>query len=177
MRAAVVSTQALAPIAEGLGIGESLLLGRGEESSGGRNKASILADALEAVLGAVYLAAGYSGAESLVLELMEAHIAEVASEARLGDPKNRLQELAARMGLGSPAYEISERGPDHAKQFSAGAVVAGRQVGSGSGGSKKEAERQAAVAALERLREDAQRAAQVVEAEDARNGDSVVAPY
>jgi len=151
MRAAVVSTPALAPFAERLGIGEAILLGRGEESSGGRHKASILADALEAVIGAVYLSGGYDVATEFVLDLMGDHIAGAADEARLGDPKNQLQELAVRRGLGSPTYEIAERGPDHAKLFTAEAMVGGARIGSGSGPSKKEAERRAAVAALEAL--------------------------
>jgi ribonuclease-3 len=148
MRAAVVSTPALAPIALELGLDAAVLLGRGEESSGGRQKASILADALEAVIGAVYLAAGYDGATAFVLELMGTRVAEGADEARLGDPKNQLQELAVRLGLGSPSYELVERGPDHAKLFTAAALVGGERIGSGSGPSKKEAERRAAVAAL-----------------------------
>lgn len=151
MRAAVVSTPALAPLAEALGVGQAVLLGRGEESSGGRRKASILADALEAVIGAVYLSGGYAAAADFVLELMGGHIAAAAGEARLGDPKNQLQELAVGRGLGSPSYVLAERGPDHAKLFSAEVVVAGERIGSGSGPSKKEAERRAAVAALEAL--------------------------
>lgn len=151
MRAAVVSTPALAPLADRLGIGKELLLGRGEEASGGRTKASILADALEALIGAVYLSGGYEAASALVLDLLEGHIADTAAEARLGDPKNQLQEMAARLGLEAPSYEISERGPDHAKVFTAEAVVGGEHLSSGVGRSKKEAERHAAVGALARL--------------------------
>ncbi len=160
MRAAVVSTPALAPLADRLGVGEELLLGRGEEASGGRTKASILADALEALIGAVYLSGGYEAASRFVLDLLEGHIAATADEARLGDPKNQLQEMAARLGREAPSYEMSERGPDHAKVFTAEAVVGGERLGSGVGRSKKEAERQAAVAALARLTEPtAERAA------------------
>lgn len=148
VRAAVVSTLALAPVAEALGIGEALLLGKGEESSGGRRKASILADCLEAVIGAVYLSAGLEGARGLVLELLGPRIVAVASEARLGDPKNRLQELAAQMTLGLPVYLVEERGPDHAKQFTAQAIVGGEHLGTGDGRSKKDAERRAAEEAL-----------------------------
>lgn len=148
VRAAVVSTLALAPAAERLGIGEALLLGKGEASSGGRHKASILADCVEAVIGAVYLTAGIEGARDLVLEMLGSLVTEVAAEARLGDPKNRLQELAAQMGLGSPSYVMHERGPDHAKQFTADAVIAGEHLGIGDGHSKKEAERRAAAVAL-----------------------------
>lgn len=148
VRAAVVSTLALAPVAESLGIGDALLLGKGEESSGGRHKSSILADCLEAVIGAVYLSAGITGARRFVLDLLLPRIAEVASEARLGDPKNRLQELAAQMVLGMPTYLMQERGPDHAKQFTARALVAGEHLGTGDGRSKKDAERRAADEAL-----------------------------
>jgi ribonuclease III len=151
VRAAVVSTQALAPVAEALGIGEALLLGKGEASSGGRHKASILADCVEAVIGAVYLTAGIEGARDLVLAMLGGLVTDIAAEARLGDPKNRLQELAARMMLGMPSYVVRERGPDHAKQFTADAVVAGEHLGVGDGHSKKEAERRAAAVALDAL--------------------------
>jgi ribonuclease III len=155
VRAAVVSTTALAPVARALGIGPELLLGRGEESSGGRAKASILADSFEAVIGAVWLAAGFEAARRFVLGLLEPYIAEVASEARLGDPKNRLQELSVQLMLGMPSYVMTERGPDHAKHFVAEAVVAGERLGTGDGTSKKDAERRAAEAALAVLRERA----------------------
>lgn len=148
VRAAVVSTLALAPVAESLGVGDALLLGKGEESSGGRHKSSILADCLEALIGAVYLSAGIAGASQFVLELLGPGIAAVASEARLGDPKNRLQELAAQMMLGVPLYVVRERGPDHAKQFTAQAVLGGEHLGTGEGRSKKDAERRAAEEAL-----------------------------
>lgn len=151
VRAAVVSTQALAPAAEELGIGEALLLGKGEASSGGRHKASILADCVEAVIGAVYLTAGIEGAREFVLDLLGSLVSDIAAEARLGDPKGRLQELAAQMVLGPPSYVVSERGPDHAKRFTADAVVAGEHLGIGDGHSKKEAERRAAAVALDAL--------------------------
>jgi ribonuclease-3 len=151
VRAAVVSTQALAPAAESIGIGDALLLGKGEASSGGRHKASILADCVEAVIGAVYLTAGIEGARDLVLAMLGSRVTDVAAEARLGDPKNRLQELAAQMALGLPRYVVHERGPDHAKHFTADAFVAGEHLGVGDGGSKKEAERRAAAAALDLL--------------------------
>jgi len=148
VRAAVVSGLGLGPIAASLGLGEAILLGRGEEVSGGRSKSSILVDALEAVIGAVYLSAGFPGAQLLVESLLGPTIAAVANEARLGDPKNRLQELCARFGWEAPTYLVSERGPDHAKQFEATAVVSGRELGIGAGRSKKVAEREAARGAL-----------------------------
>ncbi|HEV8065369.1 MAG TPA: ribonuclease III [Acidimicrobiales bacterium] len=148
VKAAAVSTIALAPVAEALGLGDAILLGKGEEVSGGRQKASILADCLEAVIGAVYLSAGSDGAREWVLSLFHEHVKAIAAEARLGDPKNRLQELAAQRGLGPPSYLLSESGPDHAKSFMAAAVVNGRTVGTGAGRSKKDAERHAAEVAL-----------------------------
>jgi ribonuclease-3 len=155
VRAAVVSTLALAPAAEALGLGPALLLGKGEESSGGRHKASILADCVEAVIGAVYLAAGLEGARTLVLDLLGGHVIEIAQSARLGDPKNRLQEIAVQMALGAPVYAVQERGPDHAKQFTAEVIVRGERLGTGVGRSKKDAERHAAEVALAVLLERA----------------------
>jgi len=170
VRAAVVSTLALAPVAESLGIGDALLLGKGEEGSGGRHKSSILADCLEAVIGAVYLSAGTTGARRFVLELLGPRIAEVASQARLGDPKNRLQELAAQMILGLPSYVVRERGPDHAKQFTAQVAVGGEHVGTGEGRSKKDAERRAAEEALEVLLDRWRAATPVVRDPSGLNG-------
>ncbi len=152
MRAAVVSTAALAPIAERAGVGRALLLGRGEDASGGRSKPSLLADALEAVIGATYLASGLDGARGLVLELLGEKIAEVSSGIELGDAKNRLQELASRRGEDLPRYEVRESGPDHAKRFAAAVTVGREVVGRGAGSSKKQAERAAALDALETLR-------------------------
>ncbi|MHB1508184.1 MAG: ribonuclease III [Acidimicrobiales bacterium] len=148
VRAAVVSTLALAPVADSLGIGGALLLGKGEEGSGGRQKASILADCLEAVIGAVYLSAGLDGASRFILGLLGPLITAVGSQARLGDPKNRLQELAAQSALGPPVYVVAENGPDHAKQFTAVVSVGGEHLGTGKGRSKKAAERSAAEEAL-----------------------------
>lgn len=151
VRAAVVSTQGLAPVARSLGLGAALLLGKGEESSGGREKDSLLVDCLEAVIGAVYLSDGFRGATAFVESLVGRRIGDVAHDARLGDPKNRLQELAARLGTGPPSYLTTQEGPDHAKRFSAEAVLEGRRLGRGEGTSKKDAERQAAQGALAAL--------------------------
>lgn len=151
VRAAVVSTFGLAPLARRLGLGATLLLGKGEEASGGREKASILVDALEAVIGAVYLASGFDGAQRFVEELVGPEVSIVAAEARLGDPKNQLQEMSARLGYGAPGYSVTEKGPDHAKQFTAEAILSGRRVGRGESGSKKDAERKAAQDALTAL--------------------------
>jgi ribonuclease-3 len=151
VRAAVVSTFGLAPLARRLGIGERLLLGKGEEASGGRDKASILVDSFEAVIGAVYLSAGFAGAQSFVEEIVGPEVSLVASEARLGDPKNQLQEMSAHLGYGAPTYAVTEKGPDHAKRFTAVAILCGRRVGEGESGSKKDAERRAAQDALTAL--------------------------
>lgn len=151
IRAEVVSSVALAPLAHELGIGDALLLGRGEEHSGGRMKPSLLADTLEAVFGAIYLASGVELTSSFVLGITEGTLVRESSRTTFGDAKNRLQELAARRGVANPVYEITEQGPDHKKHFVASVEVAGT-TGSGEGNSKKEAERQAAgavIAALE----------------------------
>jgi ribonuclease-3 len=153
VKAAVVSMPTLAPVAAELGLGAAVLLGKGEDASGGREKPSILADTLEAVIGAVYLASGYEGAAKLVLSLLGDHARDVAAEARLGDPKNRLQELAAQLHLDPPTYLMRERGPDHAKHFTAEAVLGRNHLGRGQGRSKREAERRAAVQALAVLEE------------------------
>ena len=152
MRAAVVSSEALAPIAAELGVGEALLLGRGEAASGGRRKPSLLADALEALIGATYLAGGLEAARALVIDLA-GEVIEASDRDRgaLGDAKNRLQELASRLGLEPPRYEVRDEGPDHAKRFEATVYVADRRAGRGEGRSKKQAERAAASAALAEL--------------------------
>jgi ribonuclease-3 len=151
LRASVVSTEALAPIADELGVGGAVLLGRGEETSGGRAKDSILADCLEAIIAAIYLTFDLSAATAFVVPLLEGPIAATAAEGRLGDPKNRLQELAARLNFSLPSYQVNDTGPDHAKLFFAEVTLGAEVLGRGSGSSKKLAERLAAVAALEVL--------------------------
>jgi ribonuclease-3 len=147
LRAAVVNMRALAGVARGLQLGSYVRLGKGEEGTGGRDKASILADTLEAVLGAVYLDCGLSEADALVHRLFDPVIAR---SARLGaglDWKTSLQELTAAELLGVPEYHVDESGPDHQKSFHASVRIAGRTFGEGEGRSKKEAEQQAAEAA------------------------------
>lgn len=147
MRAAIVNARALADVARELGLGEHLLLGRGEENTGGRDKSSILADTLEAVIGAVYLERGLAVAEALVHLLFDA-LVERASTLGAGlDWKTSLQELTASLDLGAPDYAVEESGPDHAKAFRASAVIGAEVWGEGTGRSKKEAEQQAAEAA------------------------------
>lgn len=151
LRAAVVNMRALAGVGRGLGLGRFLLLGKGEEASGGRDKSSILADTVEAVIGAVYFEHGIDVARELVHRLVDDLL---DSSARLGaglDWKTSLQELTATASLGVPEYAVSEEGPDHAKLFHAAAMVHGRARGEGSGRSKKEAEQAAAAAAFRSL--------------------------
>jgi ribonuclease-3 len=147
LRAAVVNMRALADVARGLQLGSYVRLGRGEEGTGGRDKSSILADTLEAVIGAVYVERGLTEASALVHRLFDPVIAR---SARLGaglDWKTSLQELTASGVLGVPEYHVEESGPDHQKSFRASVTVGGHTYGSGSGRSKKEAEQQAAEAA------------------------------
>ncbi len=147
LRAAVVNMRALADVARGLKLGSYVRLGRGEEGTGGRDKSSILADTLEAVIGAVYFERGLDEAGGLVHRLFDPVIAR---SARLGaglDWKTSLQELTAAGFLGVPEYHVEESGPDHQKFFRASVWVGGRSYGSGEGHSKKEAEQQAAEAA------------------------------
>ncbi|MDQ1684036.1 MAG: ribonuclease [Frankiaceae bacterium] len=144
LRAAVVNSRALASLARRLGVGEYLRLGRGEQGSGGRDKSSILADALEALIGAVYLARGAEAARAWVLDAFAGLLDQAAKLGAGLDWKTSLQELAAGRALGVPEYEVAEAGPDHAKTFTAVAVVGGEQVGVGEGRSKKEAEQRAA---------------------------------
>ena len=147
LRAAVVNMRALAGVARGLRLGRYVRLGKGEEGTGGRDKSSILADTLEAVLGAVYLDQGLAEADALVHRLFDPVIAR---SARLGaglDWKTSLQELTAAEILGVPEYHVDESGPDHQKSFRASVRIGGRTYGEGAGHSKKEAEQQAAEAA------------------------------
>ncbi len=144
LRAAVVNMRALAGVARGLRLGAYVRLGKGEEGTGGRDKSSILADTLEAVLGAVYIERGLGEADALVHRLFDPVIAR---SARLGaglDWKTSLQELTAAEELGVPEYHVDESGPDHQKSFRASVRIAGRTYGEGEGRSKKEAEQQAA---------------------------------
>lgn len=144
VRATVVSAAALAEVALELGLGDSLLLGKGEDASGGREKPSILADATEAVIGAVYLDGGWAAAAALVLRVLAPRIAEAAVGPGGQDYKTRLQELSARRFETLPRYEVADHGPDHAKHFSATVWVGDVAWGTGQGRSKKQAEQAAA---------------------------------
>jgi len=147
LRASVVNMRALADIARAVkpdGLGAYIRLGRGEESTGGRDKSSILADAVEAVLGAVYLEHGIEGAARVVHALFD-ELMHGAANLGVGlDWKTSLQELTAERGLGVPEYLMTSEGPDHAKTFTARASVAGRIFSASVGHSKKQAEQVAA---------------------------------
>jgi ribonuclease-3 len=145
---------ALAGVARALGdggIGPHLLLGRGEETTGGRNKNSILADALEALLGAIHLGCGQHTAAAVVHRLFDPLLAEAPSRGAGLDPKTSLQEITAELGLGAPTYEVHDDGPDHAKTFTAAVLLAGTVHGQGTGRTKKAAEQHAAEAAWHTL--------------------------
>ena len=147
LRASVVNMRALADIGRGIGpdgLGAYIRLGRGEETTGGRDKSSILADTVEAVIGAVYLEHGLDGAARVVHTLFDELMHDVATSGAGLDWKTTLQELTAERALGVPEYEMSSDGPDHAKVFTARAVVAGRIFDACRGRSKKEAEQAAA---------------------------------
>lgn len=148
LRASVVSAHNLGTVARSIDLGNYLLLGRGEEASGGRNKNSILSDALEAVLGAIYLELGFDEAERVILMLMRSQIEEFAEGPGYSDFKSRLQELLAQLAMTPPQYELEWSGPDHARVFRATVRVADVVLGTGSGSSKKLAEQEAAQNAL-----------------------------
>jgi len=155
IRAAAVNTRSLADVARGLGVGAEVLLGRGEELSGGRDKDSILADTLEAIIGAAYLDGGMDVAMDLVERLFRDLLSEIVDRRGSLDHKTSLQELAAA-GVGSvPVYAVTDEGPDHNKAFTAQVEIDGQELGRGVGRSKKEAEQAAARLAyavlLERL--------------------------
>ncbi|OUC95919.1 ribonuclease III [Streptosporangium minutum] len=154
LRAAVVNMRALADVARTLGLGRFLRLGRGEEGTGGRDKSSILADTLEALIGSVYVNRGLDEAFRVVHLLFDPLITRSASLGAGLDWKTSLQELTASESLGVPEYHVEESGPDHAKSFTAVVLLGGEEYGSGSGRSKKEAEQQAAEAAWNRIRQD-----------------------
>lgn len=144
LRASVVNTVTLAELGQSLNLGSLLRLGKGEDQSGGREKESIVADALEALFGAVYVDGGWTAASEVILNLTHEAIVDAADQPGRKDYKTQLQELTARMSLGTPVYEISGSGPDHDKRFTAITIVDGVARGHGAGTSKKRAEQVAA---------------------------------
>ena len=151
LRASVVNTNALADLAASLGLGERMLLGKGEEASGGREKASLLANAFEAVVGAVFLDRGMDGAAELLTPLFSERVAESMRARSRYDAKTALQEIAVRDTGDLPSYRVASSGPDHDKRFEAHVYMGDELFGSGAGRSKKEAEQKAATEALDRL--------------------------
>ena len=152
--AAVVNSQSLAMVASGLGLGDELLLGRGETVTGGREKSSILADSLEALFGAVLISCGRDAADLLLHHIFDPLVDQAATVGAGLDWKTSLQEVCAELDLGLPGYRIAESGPDHDKRFTAVAVVGDRSFAPGEGRSKKQAEQQAAEAAFVALTAD-----------------------
>jgi ribonuclease III len=147
LRASVVNAEVLAEIAVSVAVGPALLLGKGEDTSGGRTKPSILADAMEAVIAAVYLDGGWEAARALVLRLLGERIEEGAEGPGGSDFKTRLQEYSTREFDQLPRYQVRAEGPDHSKEFFATVTVRGTRYGEGQGRSKKQAEQAAARAA------------------------------
>ena len=152
MRSAVVNTRALAAVARQYGIGDYLLLGKGEELTGGRNKDSILADTVEAIIGACYISQGRQVAEDLVHRFVDPMLDDAVNLGAGMDYKTTLQEAAADLGLGVVTYEITSEGPDHARVFTAQAQLGDTTWGSGEGTSKKNAELVAAEVAVKAIR-------------------------
>jgi len=150
-RAALVSEPGLAQVAVALELGRFILLGKGEERTGGRGRPSILANALEALMGAIYVDAGFDAAAAVASRLFESRIEEVDQHARL-DYKSRLQERAQALWQTTPTYEVvAQEGPDHDRRFEVALTLRGREYGRATGRSKKEAEQSAAAQALAAL--------------------------
>lgn len=163
MRAAIVNSKSLADVARTIGLGEFVLLGRGEQSTGGADKSSILADTVEALIGAVYIDHGLPAATQFIHRFFDPVI-ERASELGAGlDWKSSLQELTARHGLGAPTYIVDQTGPAHDRRFTASVQVGDRSYGAGEGRSKKEAEHVAAAAAWREISEVAATESQIAQ--------------
>jgi len=155
IRAATVSQRSLAAIARELGLGQFILLGRGETTTGGADKDSILCDTLEALFGAIYLAHGIEVSRDVILRLVGPTLSQAAGAGVALDWKTSLQEACAVAGLGSPSYEVEGEGPDHARVFTARVVIDGQVRGIGTGTAKKHAEQEAAEAAFRSVTADA----------------------
>lgn len=153
VRSTLVNMNLLAEIARDLGLGEYIMLSRDERADGGADKSSIIADAMEALIGAVYLDRGLEVARRLVMSLFRERLQRAVAGELDFDYKSRLQELVVKQRGILPRYRLREEGPDHCKTFYATVYVADRKMGTGSGSSKKEAEQSAAREALRRMRE------------------------
>lgn len=152
LRAAVVNARALAGVARAIGLGRHVMLGRGEESTGGREKASILSDTVEAVIGAIHMSGGIDASTAVVHRLFDPLMVDAAALGAGLDWKTSLQELAAEHTLGVPEYVIADDGPDHMKTFTAQVRVGESLYGHGVGRSKKEAEQGAAETAYTEIK-------------------------
>jgi len=152
LRSRVTSGKALAVVAREIGLGEFVKLGKGEERAGGRLREALLADGMEAVIGAAYLDGGIKAAEKIVVKLLMPLISETPKEEWEENPKGKLQEMSQRLYGRGPEYRcISEEGPAHRKHFIVEAVVGGARLGEGKGASKRAAETEAATAAVRKL--------------------------
>jgi ribonuclease-3 len=151
LRKSVVNANALAEVATELGLGDHLLLGRGEDAAGGREKTSILSDAMEAVLGAVYLDGGRRRSFDLIERLFAPRLDDAVDSLHRLDYKSALQELLVRSGKPAPDYKVTSTGPDHDKTFTAKVKIGRQTIGRGEGRSKKTAEQAAAADAYESL--------------------------
>jgi ribonuclease-3 len=163
-RASLVSSVALAEVARAIGLGAHIRLGRGEELTGGHDKSSILADTVEAVIGAVYLDCGPEIATAFVLRLIRPLLEDPDRFGAAMDPKTSLQELSARLGRGMPAYAVKDSGPDHSKRFHATVSLGGETVAAGTGTSKKQAEMSAALEAWTVLQAPPEKSAKAAKA-------------
>ena len=151
LRSGVVNMRALADIARVLDLGAAIRLGKGEEVTGGRDKNSLLADAFEAIIGAIYLEKGFDETSQVIIKLISPTLENALAQGAGLDGKTVLQELLASQGRGAPEYHVTETGPDHDKSFTAFAMVGGDAIAQGDGKSKREAEQIAARVAYEIL--------------------------
>ena len=151
LRSGIVNMRALAEIARELNLGQYMLIGKGEEVTGGREKTSLLADSLEALFGAIYLNHGFTQTTKVILNLIGSTIESAKNQGAGLDGKTALQEFAAARQIALPEYQISESGPDHDKSFIATAIVGGEAIAEGKGKSKRGAEQAAARTAFEIL--------------------------
>lgn len=147
---AVVSARALAGVAEALGIGEYMLLGKGEDQTGGRTKVNILADTFEAILGAIYVSKGLDAAKGFIEREVFPLLQDTDKLRADSDPKTTLQERIQKLGKSAPVYETTFEGPDHERVFTAKVLVEGILIGEGQGRSRKSAETEAAISALKK---------------------------
>ena len=151
LRSGIVNMRALADIARTLDLGRYIRLGKGEEVTGGRDKNSLLADALEALIGAIYLELGFASTPEVVRSLINETLENAMAKGAGLDGKTALQELVSSLGKGTLEYQVTETGPDHDKSFTALAMVSGEAIAEGIGKSKREAEQSAARLAYEIL--------------------------